>query len=121
MATTGATTGATRASEQPGRTPAPSRTLAAPRRITILGATGSVGRNTLDLIGRDPSAFEVVALTANGNAEKLAALAIAHKARLAVVGDANAYADLKSHLAGTGIEAAAGPAALVEAALVPVD
>ena len=92
-----------------------------PRRVSILGATGSVGGNTLDLIGRDPAAYEVIALTANTNAKALADLAKRHRAQLAVVADEASYPDLKSALAGTGIEAAAGPAALTEAAGRPAD
>ena len=64
---------------------------AARKRITVLGATGSVGQNTLDLIGRNPRLFEVVALTANRNVEALAQLALRHRAALAVVADASRY------------------------------
>lgn len=91
------------------------------RRVSILGATGSIGQSTLDLIGRTPDAFEVVALTAQSNAAKLAEMARHHRARTAVIGDATRYEELKSHLAGTGIRAAAGPEALVEAASEPAD
>jgi 1-deoxy-D-xylulose-5-phosphate reductoisomerase len=91
------------------------------KRITVLGATGSVGRNTLDLIGRNPGLFEVVALTANRNAEGLAELALRHGARLAVLADDGGYSELKERLAGTGIEATAGPDALIEAATRPAD
>src|SRR3972149_6940818 len=86
------------------------------KRVSVLGATGSVGASTLDLIGRNPAMFEVVALTANGNAEALAELAIRHRARLAVVADERRYPELKERLAGSGIEAAAGTTALIEAA-----
>jgi 1-deoxy-D-xylulose-5-phosphate reductoisomerase len=75
-----------------------------------------VGKNTLDLIGRSPRQFEVVALTANSNVEALVELAIRHRAQLAVLADESRYADLKARLAGTGIEAAAGFAGLIEAA-----
>ena len=92
-----------------------------PRSVTVLGATGSIGLNTLDLIARNAGDYEVVALTANRNASQLAQLAIAHRAKFAVVADATQYAALKSHLAGTGIRAAAGEAALVEAAQQPAD
>ena len=91
------------------------------KRITVLGATGSVGRNTLDLIGRNPGLFEIVALAANRNAEGLAELALRHGARLAVLADESGYGELKERLAGTGIEAAAGPDALMEAATRPAD
>jgi 1-deoxy-D-xylulose-5-phosphate reductoisomerase len=90
--------------------------MMAPRTVSVFGATGSVGQSTLDLVGRDPDAFEVLALTANGDAEGLARAAITHRARLAVIADERRYADLKAALAGTGIEAAAGEGALIEAA-----
>jgi 1-deoxy-D-xylulose-5-phosphate reductoisomerase len=91
------------------------------KRITVLGATGSIGENTLDLIGRDPSAYRVIALTAGHNARRLAELAIRHRAELAVIADADAYPALREALSGTGIEAGAGEAALMEAASRPAD
>ena len=87
-----------------------------PRRVSILGATGSIGENTLDLIGRDPQAYTVVALTGGRNAARLAELALKHGAELAVIADESRYNDLRARLAGTGIEAAAGSEALVDAA-----
>lgn len=92
-----------------------------PRRISVLGATGSIGENTLDLIGRNPSAYHVVALTGGHNAARLAELAILHRAELAVVADPEAYDALHAALAGTGIEIGAGEAALLEAASRPAD
>ena len=89
--------------------------------VSILGATGSVGTSTLNLITRSDRAFEVVALTAQSNAETLARLAIRHQAKIAVIGDATLYAELKAHLSGSGIACAAGPKALTEAALHPAD
>lgn len=86
------------------------------RTVTILGATGSVGRSTLDLIGRAPGRFEVVALTAHRDVAGLAELAKGCRARRAVIGDASLHASLDEALAGTGIEAAAGEAAIGEAA-----
>ncbi|PHR22372.1 MAG: 1-deoxy-D-xylulose-5-phosphate reductoisomerase [Hoeflea sp.] len=87
------------------------------RRISILGSTGSIGCNTLDVMthlgGRE--AFEVPAITGMGNIELLAAQARQTGAEFAVTADPDRYADLKSALAGTGIEVGAGPAALVEA------
>jgi 1-deoxy-D-xylulose-5-phosphate reductoisomerase len=80
-----------------------------------------VGQNTLDLVGRNPAMFEVVALTANANAEALAALAVRHRAELAVVADESRFGELKERLAGSGVEAAAGPQALIEAATRPAD
>jgi 1-deoxy-D-xylulose-5-phosphate reductoisomerase len=99
-----------------GRNPSPTT-----RRITVLGATGSIGTSTLDLVARNPDAFEVVALTANDNAARLAELAIRHRARFAAVADPACYAELAARLAGSGIEAAAGPDALVAAASTPAD
>jgi len=87
-----------------------------PRTVSIFGATGSVGQSTLDLIGRDPERYQVLAVTAGCDVAKLALAAIEHNARRAVVADERCYDDLKAALAGTGIEATAGPAALVEAA-----
>lgn len=91
------------------------------KRISILGATGSVGRSTVDLIGRAPEAFAVEALTANRDVARLAGQAKALKAKFAAVADPSAYLDLKAALAGTGIEAAAGPDAVIEAAMRPSD
>ena len=92
-----------------------------PRRISVLGATGSIGESTLDLIGRDPSAYRVVALTGGCNAARLAELALLHRAELAVIADPAAYPALRSALAGSGIEVGAGEEALLEAASRPVD
>jgi len=92
-----------------------------PRRISILGATGSIGESTLDLIGRDPSAYRVVALTGGHNAARLAELALLHRAELAVIADPDAYATLRAALAGSGIEIGAGEEALLEAAGRPAD
>ena len=97
------------------------RLVAAPRRVTILGATGSIGTNTLSVIAERADSFAVEAVTANANADKLAAVAKASGARLAVVADPAAYGDLKAALSGTGIAAAAGEAAMREAAARPVD
>jgi 1-deoxy-D-xylulose-5-phosphate reductoisomerase len=94
---------------------------ARPRRISVLGATGSIGENTLDLVGRDPASFTVVALTGGRNAARLAELAVKHRAELAVIADETCYAELRARLSGTGIEAAAGEDALVEAASRPAD
>ena len=91
------------------------------RRVTILGSTGSVGCNTLDLIERQPDDFDVVALTANTDWKTLAAQARRVRAELAVVADPDSYEALKAALAGSGIEAAAGPAAVVEAAARQAD
>jgi len=92
-----------------------------PRRISVLGATGSIGESTLDLIGRDPSAYQVVALTGGHNGARLAELAILHRAELAVIADPDGYAALRASLAGTGIEVGAGEEALLDAASRPAD
>ena len=94
---------------------------AAPRRVTILGSSGSIGCNTVDLIERDPEAFEVVALTANRRVSVLAEQARRLRPQRAVIGDETLYGDLKEALSGTGVEAAAGAAAVVEAAEMPSD
>lgn len=86
------------------------------RSITVLGATGSIGASTLDLIRRERGKWHVIALTANGNAQELARLAREFQAEIAVVADEAALPTLREALAGTAIEAAAGPAALIEAA-----
>ena len=94
---------------------------AAPRRVTVLGATGSIGRSTLDLIARRPEAFEVEALTAYRNVALLIRQARMTGARMAAIGDPALYGALKDGLAGSGIAAAAGPEAVCEAASRPVD
>ncbi|MBE1236918.1 1-deoxy-D-xylulose-5-phosphate reductoisomerase [Phaeovibrio sulfidiphilus] len=90
-------------------------TETAKRRVTILGSTGSIGKNTIDLISRNREHYEVVALSANSRARTLAAQAIDLGAKFAAVADPGAYAELKDALSGTGIEAAAGPEAVIEA------
>ncbi|MFM9828152.1 MAG: 1-deoxy-D-xylulose-5-phosphate reductoisomerase [Sphingomonas sp.] len=89
--------------------------------VTILGATGSVGTSTLDLVERTPDAFSVVALTANCDVAKLAAAAIRTNARHAVVADAACLDDLRAALAGTGITAGGGASAVCEAAAMGAD
>jgi 1-deoxy-D-xylulose-5-phosphate reductoisomerase len=91
------------------------------RRVTILGSTGSVGQNTVDLLLRNRDDFVVEALTANRNPARLAEQARALRARFAVIGDPLHYAELKEALAGSGIETASGTEALVEAAQRPAD
>jgi len=91
------------------------------RRITILGATGSVGQSTIDLIARDPARFEVVALTGGRNVAQLAEDARRLGARLAVTAHDDCLDALRAALAGTGIEVAAGAGALCEAAARPAD
>ena len=86
------------------------------KRVTILGATGSVGANTLSVIGEHRERFQVVALAAGSNADLLARQARAFRPEFAAIAEPGSYAALKERLAGTGIETAAGPEAVVEAA-----
>jgi 1-deoxy-D-xylulose-5-phosphate reductoisomerase len=86
------------------------------RSIVVLGATGSVGRSTLDLIARNPARFDVLALTAHRDVEGLAAAARRVGARQAVIADGSLYGELKQSLAGTGVAVAAGEDALIDAA-----
>jgi 1-deoxy-D-xylulose-5-phosphate reductoisomerase len=98
---------------------AATRSATAERSVTLLGATGSVGMSTVDLLKREPGRGRVEAVTANTSATALAALARDLGARFAAVGDPAAYGELKAALAGTGIEAGAGESGLVEAAQRP--
>ena len=91
------------------------------RSITILGATGSVGTSTLDLIRRNREDWQVCALTANTDVEGLAKLAREFEAQHAVIAEERCLPDLQEALAGSGIEAAAGKVALCEAAARPAD
>lgn len=91
------------------------------RTISVLGATGSIGTSTLDLIRRNGADWQVVALTANCQARELAALAREFRAQVAVVADETCLSELREALAGSGIAAAAGAAALIEAAAAPAD
>ena len=91
------------------------------RSVTLLGATGSIGASTIDLIKRQPERYRVEAVSANRSAAALAALARELGARFAAIGDPSAYGELKDALAGTGIEAGAGESGLVEAAQRPAD
>ena len=91
------------------------------RRVTVLGSTGSVGANTVSLIALTPDLYAVEALTARRNVKVLAEQARQLKARRAVIAEEALYGDLKDALAGSGIEAAAGSAAVTEAAELPAD
>jgi 1-deoxy-D-xylulose-5-phosphate reductoisomerase len=92
-----------------------------PRAISLLGATGSIGSSTIDLLRQDPARYRVEAVTAYRNAAALARLARELGARFAVVADVDAYGELKAELSGSGIEAGAGADAVVEAAERPAD
>lgn len=91
------------------------------RSITILGATGSVGASTLDLIRRNRADWQVEALTANCSVNELAKLALEFDAKLAVVGDESHLPELRNALAGSGVEVDGGADALCAAAARPVD
>ena len=91
------------------------------RTLTVLGATGSVGRSTLDLIARQPDAYEVLSLTAHRDIEGLAAAARRVNARRAVIADETLLQPLRDALAGTGIETAGGEGAVTEAAGMGAD
>jgi 1-deoxy-D-xylulose-5-phosphate reductoisomerase len=91
------------------------------QRIIVLGATGSVGRATLDLVARQPERFEVVALVAQQRVAELANLALRHRPRVAVIGDESGRAALREAVAGSDVVAAAGRAAVIDAASMPAD
>ena len=91
------------------------------RSVTVLGATGSVGTSTLDLVERAPDRFRVKALTANCDVARLAAAAIRTRAQLAVVADEGCLSDLRTALAGTGIDSAGGAQAVCDAAAMGAD
>ena len=93
----------------------------APRRLVILGATGSIGQSTADVISGAPGLFEVEAVVGGRDVVALARVARELKARLAVVADPSVYSALRDELAGSGIEVGAGPEAAIEAALRPAD
>lgn len=91
------------------------------RRVTILGSTGSVGTQTIDLIERQPEAYKVVALSANTNVELLATQARALKAEYAVIADECKYQELKDALADTDVKVSAGAQAVTQAAELDTD
>lgn len=92
-----------------------------PRRIVLLGATGSIGRSTVDLLERDPEGFSVAAVAGGRDHAALARVARAVKAEFAAIRDPEAYGPLKEALAGTGIEVGAGAQAVIEAAVREAD
>lgn len=94
---------------------------AGPRRLTVLGSTGSVGQSTLDLVLRQRDAFSLVALTAGTRVRALVEQARLLRPEVAVIADERLYQDLKEGLAGSGVEAAAGAGAVAEAAARPAD
>ncbi len=94
---------------------------AQPRSVTVLGSTGSVGTQTVELLAAAPERFQVRALVAGRNVGLLIEQAVALKAERAVIADPACYARLREALSGTGIEVAAGPEAVVAAAALPAD
>jgi len=91
------------------------------RRLTVLGATGSIGRSTLDILRHTETPVRVVALTGRDNVDALAAAAREFRAEIAVTADPARLDDLREALAGSGVEAAAGHEAVIEAASRPAD
>lgn len=91
------------------------------KRVSILGSTGSIGKNTIDLIKAGGEKFKVEALTANKNVDLLAEQALKLNPSLVVIGDVSLYTKLKELLINTNIEIAAGDTALVDAASRPAD
>ena len=91
------------------------------KRVSIFGATGSIGQNTIDLISRDPESYDVVALSGGKNVSQLADDARKLGADVAVTSEPALLPELRERLSGSGVEAAAGPEALVEAARRPAD
>src|SRR5215470_19263678 len=93
----------------------------AARSVTVLGATGSIGDSTMDLLRGAPERYRVEALTANSNVEALAKLAKEFSARFVAIADGSKLAELKSALAGTKTECGAGESAVIEAGARPAD
>jgi 1-deoxy-D-xylulose-5-phosphate reductoisomerase len=91
------------------------------RTVTVLGATGSIGDSTMDLLRGAPGRYRVEALTANSNVEGLTKLAREFDARFVAVADTARFGELKDALAGSGIECGVGESAIIEAASRPAD
>jgi 1-deoxy-D-xylulose-5-phosphate reductoisomerase len=94
---------------------------ALPKTVTLLGSTGSIGLSTLDLVARNPGAYDVVALTARENVELLARQARQFRPRVVAIADTSRYQALKEALAGTNVAVLAGPEGLIEAASLQSD
>jgi len=91
------------------------------RRVTVLGSTGSIGCNTIDLIEREPDHYDVVALTANGNVEKLIEQSKSLRPKRAVIGREELLPQLEAGLSGTGIDCAGGRQAVIDAGALEAD
>lgn len=96
-------------------------TNAAPKKISILGVTGTIGKNTAELILNQPDKYEVEAITANRNVSELIDLALKLRPKLAAIGDESLYAELRDGLSGSGIEVAAGKQSIIDAATTSCD
>jgi 1-deoxy-D-xylulose-5-phosphate reductoisomerase len=90
-------------------------------RVSVLGATGSIGASTFDLLRRAPAGFQIASLAAHTDAARLATLAREFHAELAVIAEPKRYRELKEALSGSGIEAAAGREGMLQAAAAPAD
>ena len=97
------------------------KAMRTPRRVSVLGSTGSVGCNTLDLIDRNPESFQVVALTGNRNVDTLVAQAMKFRPKVVAIADPACYRPLKDALSNTGIQVTAGAQSVIEAAAHPAD
>lgn len=86
-----------------------------PKQIAVIGSTGSIGTQTLDIVAQQPDRFKVSVLAAGSNVERLIEQAVAHRPALAVIADHSRYARLRDALSPLGIETAAGPEALADA------
>lgn len=106
---------------KPAATQPQPRSEAARKRVSVLGATGSIGENTLRVLDEHPGQFEIVALTAQDNVEKLAMLARKYKPRLVAIGNEMHLDALREALAGTNTRIVAGSQGLEEAANTPAD
>ena len=95
--------------------------VVASRSVTVLGSTGSVGTQTVELLAAEREKFRVRALVGGRNVALLAEQAVALGAERAVIADPSCYQELRQTLAGTGVGVAAGPEAVVEAASLPAD
>lgn len=91
------------------------------RKLSILGATGSIGQSTLSIVEAQPDKFEIAALTANTKAKELAALTIKFNAKFAAIADESAYEELKEHLSGTDVKTACGAEGVLEASNIQCD
>jgi 1-deoxy-D-xylulose-5-phosphate reductoisomerase len=91
------------------------------KKLSILGSTGSVGTQTIDILAEHPGDYEIAVLVGGRNVSLLAAQAIAYRPQMTVVAEESLLPELRAALAGTGLECAAGRAAVIEAAGIPAD